>query len=31
MPGLACLGLGLGLSFVGMLWLERIADQVLGR
>ena len=31
MPGLGCLGLGLGLSFVGMLWLDRIADRVLGR
>ena len=31
MPGLCCLGLGLALSFVGMLWLDRIADQVLGR
>ena len=31
MPGLVCLGLGLGLSFVGMLWLDRIADRVLGR
>ncbi|MEO7352330.1 MAG: type II secretion system F family protein [Marmoricola sp.] len=29
--GLFCLGLGLGLSFTGLLWLERIADRVLGR
>ena len=31
LPGLCCLALGLGLSFVGMLWLDRIADRVLGR
>ena len=30
-PGLCCLALGLALSFVGMLWLDRIADRVLGR
>ena len=30
-PGLCCLATGLGLSFVGMLWLDRIADRVLGR
>jgi tight adherence protein B len=29
--GLVCLALGLSLSFVGLLWLERIADRVLGR
>jgi tight adherence protein B len=31
LPGLCCLALGLGLSFLGMLWLDRIADQVLRR
>ncbi len=31
LAGLCCLAVGLGLSFVGMLWLDRIADQVLGR
>ena len=30
-PGLVCLTLGLALSFAGLLWLERIADRVLGR
>jgi tight adherence protein B len=30
-PGLGCLALGLVLSFLGMLWLDRIADRVLGR
>ena len=29
--GLGCLAAGLSLSFVGMLWLHRIADGVLGR
>jgi len=30
-PGLVCLGAGLGLEYLGLLWLGRIADQVLGR
>lgn len=30
-PGVACLGAGLLLGYVGMIWLQRIADRVLER
>jgi tight adherence protein B len=30
-PGVVCLGAGLGLEYLGLLWLGRIADQVLER
>jgi tight adherence protein B len=30
-PGQLCLGLGVGLAVVGVMWLERIADDVQGR
>ena len=30
-PGLVCLALGIGLSFGGLLWLDRIAGRVLRR
>ncbi len=30
-PGLVCLAVGVALSFLGLLWLEKVADRVLGR